>query len=98
MGKQIPKILFLASMVSYFISLCVPAFHVAGSPRSWYGLEALILGVVGLSEGFYCWLANPLILGIWILAAIQRIPALVGALVLCGACSAGALCLSFLRH
>jgi hypothetical protein len=87
------KILFVASVVSYIVSLCVPAFYDAKSPQAWLGLAALISGVFGLFDGLYCWLANPLIVAVWIAALIKR-----PVLVICGASLGCALCLSFLRH
>jgi hypothetical protein len=95
--KRLPKALFLASIASFLLSLAVPAFHAANSGY-WHGFAALLFGVIQLFDGFYCWLANPLIVAVWILAAIQLKPAIMGALVALAASGACALCLTFLRH
>jgi hypothetical protein len=93
MKKMTAKILFVASVVSYIISLCVPAFYDARSPQAWFGLGALLNGIFGLFGGYYCWLANPLIVMVWIVAWIKRPVLVIG-----GASLSCALCLSFLRY
>jgi hypothetical protein len=92
MKQTSARILFGASIGCYIISLFVPAFY-DSKPQAWSGLVALISGAFGLFDGFYCWLANPLIIAVWIAALIKR-PLLiaVGGPLACG------LCLSFLRH
>ena len=92
MKQMTAKILFVASIACYIISLCVPAFYDA-KPQAWLGIVALISGVFGLFSGFYCWLANPLIMAVWIAALTKRpLP------VICGASLGCVLSLSFLRH
>lgn len=85
--------LFVTSVLSYVISLCVPVFYDARSTQAWFGLGALISGAFGLFGGYYCWLANPLIVLVWIAALIKR-----PVLVIAGALLSCALCLSFLWY
>src|ERR1700730_4995699 len=93
MMKQVwARILFGASVACYIISLFVPAFY-DSKPQAWSGLVALISGAFGLFDGFYCWLANPLMAAVWAAALIKR-PRLIAV----GAPLACVLCLSFLRH
>ena len=92
MKQASAKISFVASIVCYVISLCLPAFYDA-TPHAWLGIVALISGVFGLFGGFYCWLANPLIIAVWIAALAKR-----PLLVICGASLSCALSLTFLRH
>jgi hypothetical protein len=87
----VAKTLFIASVASYICSLCVPAFYDTKGP--WFGYAPLMLGVIGLFGRYYCWLANPVILMVWIAALLKR-----PVLVICGAILACALCLSFLSH
>lgn len=61
------RTLFWASLAVFGISLAVPAY-VTGTERSsqaHYGLEALLLGPIGLFAGHFSWLANLLLLGAW---------------------------------
>jgi hypothetical protein len=85
--------LFRASVICYIISLCVPAFYFRRDnlTQACFGLAALISGIFGLLGGYFCWLANPVIIAVWV-AARNRKPGVVilGALLACG------LCLSFL--
>jgi hypothetical protein len=93
MKSRIAKILFIASVLSFLVSLCLPAFYDARSPQAWYGLGALLNGMFGLFGGYYCWLANPLILMAWIAAFIKRPMLMIG-----GSLLSCVLCLSFLCY
>ena len=60
--------LFVASLASYVAALSTPAYH-TGSMNNWlehYGLEALILGPLGLLVGQSSWLANIFLWGAWL--------------------------------
>lgn len=94
MANVAPTALHIASVLSYAASLCAPAFYTAHSPDGCLGLAALISGVFGLFVGFFCWLANPLVLVAWALAIAPKNPWRV----VCTATLGAGLCLSFLGH
>jgi hypothetical protein len=72
--KSLPKILLVGSIASYAASLATPAFYDSRNTEGWLGLAALISGVFGVLGGFYCWLANPLLVVAWILALTKKSP------------------------
>ena len=60
--------LFVASLASYVAALSTPAYH-TGRMNNWlehYGLEALLIGPLGLLDGEFSWLANILLWGAWL--------------------------------
>ena len=62
------KWLLIFSVVTYVASLCVPAYDtdMYGRPQPHWGLEALLLGPIGLFAGHFSWLANPALWIAWL--------------------------------
>jgi hypothetical protein len=92
--KIVKNALLVASMTSFVSSLLVPAFYFGPNSEPYGGLTALIAGAFGVMAGFFCWLANPVLLLIWIAAIRERNS---GRIVVASLVNL-ALCLSFLFH
>jgi len=60
--------MFLASLALYVACLALPAYVTVegGSSQAHLGLEALVLGPLGILNGHFSWLANPFLWGAWI--------------------------------
>jgi hypothetical protein len=59
--------LLAASVVAFFVSLGLPAYRTGYNEmdNAHFGIEALILGPIGLITGQVAWLANPFLWGTW---------------------------------
>jgi hypothetical protein len=91
------RTLFLLASVSLFaISLTQDCFYIDRTDRDAYalGLGLLLIGWLGVLVGVFAWLANPLLMVVWLLTLLgrQRMVAV--------ACALGSLgfSLSFLLH
>lgn len=92
-NKLAKNILFVASVVTFVISLTVPAYYDEKSPQGTLGIDLLWAGALGLFGGYFCWLANPLIGFVWMSVWLKK-----PVRVICGAIAGSMLCLSFLRY
>ncbi len=58
--------LLLAYVVLYAIACALPALHLEGIRTTWSGVEAMVLGSLGVRLGHYSWLANiPGLAALW---------------------------------
>lgn len=58
--------LLLAYVLLYAIACALPALHLQGSRTTWSGVEAMVLGALGVRLGHYSWLANlPSLAALW---------------------------------
>jgi hypothetical protein len=67
--------MLLPSLVLYLVACASPAIEFLKNgvePMSWYGVEALGLGVLGVLIGQYGWFANPLLLLSYVLLLFRR--------------------------
>ena len=66
-GANTSRWLARASLAAYVASLCVPAYRTDyyGGPQSHFGIEALLLGPIGLFAGHISWIANPVLWQAW---------------------------------
>jgi hypothetical protein len=60
--------LFWCSLLAYVVCLALPAYRTDyyGKSQDHLGLEALLLGVVGIFAGHFSWVANPLLWLSWL--------------------------------
>ena len=65
---RVPKIITLLSVIVFAASLTQKCFytevHIPKSPPpGWY---LLLIGLIGVLDGYFEWLANPVLLGAWV--------------------------------
>jgi hypothetical protein len=74
MSRQIPVVLFLASVALFLLALTQDGYYIEGSnPRAWapaWGL--LLIGWLGLFYGVFAWVANPLMAAGWLLCGLKK--------------------------
>lgn len=91
--KRLPKIVTLVSIIVFAASLTQNGYYIAGeNPKAWSpAFYSLLLGPIGLFDGIFEWLANPVLAAAWVfsLAGKNKIALLLGSL-------ASALMLAFL--
>jgi hypothetical protein len=93
---RLPRIITLLSVIVFAASLTQNAYYLEGeNPKAWSrAFYLLLLGPIGLLDGIFEWLANPVLLAAWVFsfAGKNKIALLLGIL-------ASALMLAFLfRH
>lgn len=67
------RALAILSGILYIVCLATPAYHPAiryAEAGVYYGWAALLLGPIGVFDGHFSWLTNPLLWGSWI--ALQK--------------------------
>lgn len=85
---DVPKLLRLGSIALFAGSLALPAYSI-GCGGAFLGIFAFLLGPVDLLAFHPFWLANPLLLGSWLMLGKQsRLPALAFAVAAGAAASA----------
>lgn len=57
------KKLLHASRITFYVSLMLPAYMTGSTYH--FGIEALIMGPIGLFGGHFSWLANPILWWVW---------------------------------
>ena len=91
--KRLPKIITIISIIVFAASLTQDGYYIAGeNPRAWCpAFFSLLLGPIGLFDGIFEWLANPVLAAAWVfsLAGKNKFALLLGSL-------ASALMLAFL--
>ena len=91
--KRLPKIITIISIIVFAASLTQDSYYIAGKdPKAWSpAFYSLLLGPIGLFDGIFEWLANPVLAAAWVfsLAGKNKIALLLG-------CLASALMLAFL--
>ena len=91
--KRLPKIVTIISIIVFAASLTQNSYYIAGeNPKAWSpAFYSLLLGPIGLFDGIFEWLANPVLAAAWVfsLAGKNKIALLLGSL-------ASALMLAFL--
>src|SRR5215471_5022620 len=68
-------VMLLPSLLLYLVACVTPAIDFLKNgvePMSWYGVEALGLGALGVLIGQYGWFANPLLLLSFMLVLFRR--------------------------
>jgi hypothetical protein len=91
--RRLPKIITLVSIIVFAASLTQNSYYISGKdPKAWSpAFYSLLLGPIGLFDGIFEWLANPVLAAAWVfsLAGKNKIALLLGTL-------ASALMLAFL--
>ena len=91
--KRLPKIITIVSIIVFAASLTQNSYYIAGeNPKAWSpAFYSLLLGPIGLFDGIFEWLANPVLAAAWVfsLAGKNKSALLLGSL-------ASALMLAFL--
>jgi hypothetical protein len=65
---RLPRIITLLSVIVFAVSLTQKCFSSTdGKPGAWSpGLYLLLIGVLGVLEGIFEWLANPVLVAAWV--------------------------------
>jgi hypothetical protein len=73
-SRRLPKIVIVASIIVFAAALTQDGYYIdAENPRAWSpGWGLLLFGWLGLLDGVFAWLANPLLLSAWIFSFVGK--------------------------